>query len=285
MKSEMDKRLSDLVNFSKSFKLNKPIPEDLVPILAKDEGKQKAIKEKSTRDAEDARARAIGVSSTLTAPGARPVAAGSKGGADTARAAAVKSSGTSGTGNTMHKTATVPSKPGEQAKKISMVIQPIPPFKGRRSTTTPAAPVPQQAGAASVIANGAPKPAASPLSPTAQNRLNVNASSFRPNVNVKPFSPVCSVSNFTRVDRPNDMCVGWFSQPQRCFSIVDREAIRERVASRPSQPLLRYTGHQEDAPSARQGRFQSVQASQGHRGCPSRCVCCSCPYRSLSLGC
>ncbi|KAI0787704.1 hypothetical protein C8Q74DRAFT_1366536 [Fomes fomentarius] len=189
MKSEMDKRLSDLVNFSKSFKLNKPIPEDLVPILAKDEGKQKAIKEKSTRDAEDARARAIGVSSTLTAPGARPAAAGSKGGADTARTAAVKSSGTSGTSNTMHKTATVPSKPSEQAKKISMVIQPIPPFKGRRSTTTPAAPVPQQAGAASAIANGAPKPAASPLSPTAQNRLNVNASSFRPNANVKPFSP------------------------------------------------------------------------------------------------
>ena len=74
MKSEMDKRMADLVKFSQSFKarprsravlylchsltqsnarsssvpcacygkqLNKPIPDDLVPILAKDEEKQK----------------------------------------------------------------------------------------------------------------------------------------------------------------------------------------------------------------------------------------------------
>jgi len=37
----MDKRMAELVMFSQDFKLNKPqaIPEDLVPILAK-EGKQ-----------------------------------------------------------------------------------------------------------------------------------------------------------------------------------------------------------------------------------------------------
>ena len=39
-------------------------------------------------------------------------------------------------------------------------------------------------------ANGNAKPAASPLSPAAQNRLNVNASSFRPNVKASAFSPV-----------------------------------------------------------------------------------------------
>ena len=189
MKSEMDKRLSDLVNFSKSFKLNKPIPEDLVPILAKDEDKQRAIKEKSTRDAEDARARAIGVSSVLTAaPGARPVPTAAKAGAETTRAAVAKPSAA---GNAMQKTTTAPSKPGETGKKIAMYIQPIPPFKGKRSTTV-AAPAPTQASApaATAAANGAPKPAASPLSPTAQNRLNVNASSFRPNVKASAFSPV-----------------------------------------------------------------------------------------------
>ena len=81
-KSEMDKRMADLVKFSQSFKvlsffvsvpltltsnivqLNKPIPEDLVPILAKDEEKQKQIREKSSKDATSAQARNIGASIT-----------------------------------------------------------------------------------------------------------------------------------------------------------------------------------------------------------------------------
>ncbi|RDX57316.1 hypothetical protein OH76DRAFT_1334558 [Lentinus brumalis] len=187
MKSEMDKRLSDLVNFSKSFKLNKPIPDDLVPILAKDEDKQRLIKEKSSRDAEDTKARSIGVSSTIAAtPGARAVPVPLKG-ADTSRGVTTaKPSGASGTGNAMAKTATAPSKPTDAGKKINMIIQPIPPFKGKRTS----APAPTQAqSAASAAANGAAKPAASPLSPTAQNRLNVNASSFRPNVKASAFSP------------------------------------------------------------------------------------------------
>ncbi|OSD06559.1 hypothetical protein PYCCODRAFT_946515 [Trametes coccinea BRFM310] len=205
MKSEMDKRLSDLVNFSKSFKLNKPIPDDLVPILAKDEEKQRLIKEKTVRDAEDQRARAIGVSSTLAAaPLARavPPSAGiapsaSKPGAETARQMpAAKATASSGAGAAAGKaTATAPSKAGDAGKKISMYIQPIPPFKGKRSSTSPGQQQPgaqnNAAAAASASANGGGKPAASPLSPTAANRLNVNASSFRPTgaAKVSPFSP------------------------------------------------------------------------------------------------
>lgn len=192
MKSEMDKRLSDLVSFSKSFKLNKPIPEDLVPILAKDEDKQRLIKEKSTRDAEDSHARSIGVSSTIAAaPGARPTAPK---GAETTRAAAAKAAAASGTGSAMQKTTTAPSKPGDAGKKIAMFIQPIPPFKGKRATTG-TSPAPASQAAAPAVANGTAKPAASPLSPTAQNRLNVNASSFRPNVKASAFSPVCVASS------------------------------------------------------------------------------------------
>ncbi|KAI0635916.1 hypothetical protein C8Q77DRAFT_1155659 [Trametes polyzona] len=189
MKSEMDKRLSDLVNFSKSFKLNKPIPDDLVPILAKDEEKQRQIKEKTVRDAEDQKARSIGVSSTLTAaPVARALPsaglAPSKPVAETARQLpAAKASASSG-GTVLSKTATAPSKPGDSGKKISMYIQPIPPFKGKRSSTSPGQP--QSAAPAT---NGSTKPAASPLSPTAINRLNVNASSFRPTAKGSPFSP------------------------------------------------------------------------------------------------
>ncbi|KAG8991672.1 hypothetical protein FRB94_012316 [Tulasnella sp. JGI-2019a] len=59
-RTEKDKRLADLVKFSTTFKLNKPIPADLVTILAKDEDKQKAIVEKAAKDAEDRKARAIG---------------------------------------------------------------------------------------------------------------------------------------------------------------------------------------------------------------------------------
>ena len=193
MKSEMDKRLSDLVNFSKSFKLNKPIPDDLVPILAKDEDKQRAIKEKSTRDAEDTKARSIGVSSTIAAaPGVRAIPAPGKAGVEASRAAtAAKPAGSSAAGSSMQKTSTTPSKPGE-TKKISMFIQPIPPFKGKRASTA-VAPTPLQP-VASAATNGAAKPAPSPLSPTAQNRLNVNASSFRPNVKASAFSPVSVVT-------------------------------------------------------------------------------------------
>ncbi|KAI0649125.1 hypothetical protein C8Q79DRAFT_493325 [Trametes meyenii] len=192
MKSEMDKRLSDLVNFSKSFKLNKPIPEDLVPILAKDEEKQRLIKEKTVRDAEDQRARAIGVSSTNAAtPAARALpsaslAPSSKPVAETARVSASKASASSVA--SAAKGVTAPTKPGDAGKKISMYIQPIPPFKGKR-VGGPSAGQPQSAAPST---NGGVKPAASPLSPTAANRLNVNASSFRPTAKGSPFSPAGS---------------------------------------------------------------------------------------------
>ncbi|KAI9060667.1 hypothetical protein FKP32DRAFT_1605462 [Trametes sanguinea] len=202
MKSEMDKRLSDLVNFSKSFKLNKPIPDDLVPILAKDEEKQKLIKEKTVRDAEDQRARAIGVSSTLTAaPLARavPPSAGiapsaSKPGAETARQMPVaKATASSGAGAAAGKaTATAPSKAGDSGKKISCTSSPSRPSRASAPARAPDQGAPSQPqNAAAPTANGGVKPAASPLSPTAANRLNVNASSFRPTgaAKVSPFSP------------------------------------------------------------------------------------------------
>ncbi|KAJ3510811.1 hypothetical protein NLJ89_g4461 [Agrocybe chaxingu] len=67
VKNDMDKRMADLVKFSQSFKLKKPIPEDLVPILAKDEDKQRQIKEKALADAASPQARAIGPSTPANA--------------------------------------------------------------------------------------------------------------------------------------------------------------------------------------------------------------------------
>jgi hypothetical protein len=54
--------------------LNKPIPEDLVPILAKNEEKRRAIKEKTSKDAAPFQARAIGASNPTTASWGLPVA-------------------------------------------------------------------------------------------------------------------------------------------------------------------------------------------------------------------
>lgn len=46
-KKEKDGRLQDLLAFSKDFKLNTPVPEDLIPILTKDKAKQEAIVQKA----------------------------------------------------------------------------------------------------------------------------------------------------------------------------------------------------------------------------------------------
>ena len=46
-------KLNDLKKFSLNFKLNTPVPNDLVPILAKDENKQQQIVEKSRRAAQE----------------------------------------------------------------------------------------------------------------------------------------------------------------------------------------------------------------------------------------
>lgn len=46
-KKEKDGRLADLLKFSQSFKLKTPVPQDLVPILAKDKEKQEEIVQKA----------------------------------------------------------------------------------------------------------------------------------------------------------------------------------------------------------------------------------------------
>ena len=53
-KASQDKavKLNDLKKFSQNFKLCTPVPKDLIPILAKDEAKQKALVEKAQKNAE-----------------------------------------------------------------------------------------------------------------------------------------------------------------------------------------------------------------------------------------
>ena len=46
-------KLNDLKKFSQNFKLCTPVPKDLIPILAKDEAKQKALVEKAQKNADE----------------------------------------------------------------------------------------------------------------------------------------------------------------------------------------------------------------------------------------
>ncbi|KAG5644389.1 hypothetical protein DXG03_008617 [Asterophora parasitica] len=225
VKSEMDKRMAELVKFSQSFKLNKPIPDDLVPILAKDEEKQRAIREKATKDATSAQARNIGVTTPANAARNAQVAAAKISGPQRPALAPAAKTSAHGVAPAPAIAAAVPkgavtTKPtptGEGAvKKPAMVIQSIPPFKGPKTARTSVSPPANGAPAASNGANnaktnnnGRAAPVAAPsgsnananpnaggLSPaTAANRLNVNASSFRPNAKANAFTPGAAASS------------------------------------------------------------------------------------------
>lgn len=53
-RADKESKLSDLKKFSETFKLNSPVPDDLVPIIAKDPAKQREIQVKSKLNAEQA---------------------------------------------------------------------------------------------------------------------------------------------------------------------------------------------------------------------------------------
>ncbi|KAG9017624.1 hypothetical protein FRB90_000494 [Tulasnella sp. 427] len=229
VKHEKDKRLSELIEFSKSFKLKQPIPTDLVPILAKDEDKQKAIVEKASKDSEDRKARSIGVSippaaGTLPIPNAvvsppTPAPASSKasnkisvippippfkgGPSKTAVPAGAKPGVTSPVNGPA--TAAASTKPGaaglQKKAPIQMTIQKIPPFDpNKKRNLDPNAPT------SSTPSNGATTPVSPSGAPTTASKLNANASAFNPKApTFKPGgpSPAPSGSSDKPVDPPN----------------------------------------------------------------------------------
>ncbi|KAI0058177.1 hypothetical protein BV25DRAFT_1919547 [Artomyces pyxidatus] len=213
MKSDRDKRMAELLNFSHNFKLNKPIPDDLVPILAKDEEKQRLIREKSSQDAASTTARAISVTNALSVtPNAAtpstgkltPSGSGAVAGTPSAKLPVSPSVGTTLTkvAETAANPASTPSGTSNgKSGRISMFIQPIPAFRGASSKAKPsptintAVPAPSAPAKASGSGSSAAK---APSSKTAEanaaaaaaaNKLNVNATSFRPNPKAVAFTP------------------------------------------------------------------------------------------------
>lgn len=68
LKKEKDGKLQDLLKFSQSFKLNTPVPEDLIPILAKDKAKQEAIVSRSAAASAVSSPTTANASSVLSPP-------------------------------------------------------------------------------------------------------------------------------------------------------------------------------------------------------------------------
>lgn len=194
VKSERDKRMAELLKFSQNFKLNKPIPDDLVKIIAKDEEKQRAIVEKSTKDAASAQARSIGATAALSAtPVTNPPVP-----ATSSRVTTSTSGNVSGTSSSSSKLASSPSVASTKTHvtaptkggRISMVIQSIPPFKGKKSQSASQSPNAATLVTTKASGSGTTKSAESAkLVDGAVNKLNVNATSFRPNPKALAFTP------------------------------------------------------------------------------------------------
>jgi hypothetical protein len=167
------------------------MPEDLVTILSKDEEKQKAIREKSQKDAESAKARAIG--STTNAPVAQRPPSNQQSkqvlvGKPSAQVPAKPTAQVAASSSTSSKLAA--------AKKNSanMLIPEIPPFRGAvAKAKTPLAPT--------VTVNGTPlkaipthaqvqaeAKAKAEAQAQAAAKLNANASSFRPTATIPKAS-------------------------------------------------------------------------------------------------
>jgi hypothetical protein len=195
------------------------MPDDLVPILAKDEEKQRAIREKANKDASSTQARAIGATAPANASRGTQVAA-AKITVGTGRGALAPAAKTATTNAAPSQSAALVQKAAATAKpattsaavkstagkpSINMVIQAIPPFKGASAKPRqPSGPAPGAAppapangkvtvntsGLSASSSNNAAN--APPMSPAtaANNRLNVNASSFRPNPKANAFTPV-----------------------------------------------------------------------------------------------
>ncbi|EJU04894.1 hypothetical protein DACRYDRAFT_14026 [Dacryopinax primogenitus] len=189
-KSEKDKRIADLIRFSTSFKLNKEIPEDLVNIITKDEDKKKQILERSKQDAKATSARTIG-----PAPAMNASASTRYGGLGIAQAAnAVKSPAANAIppSSSASATTSASSKPVKMADKYA--ISEIPPFNPGKSKAIPA---PKHGLNSGGPTSGKATPAAGSTpstSPSNDFKLNINASSFRPNATAPSFKPVNGAS-------------------------------------------------------------------------------------------
>ncbi|CDZ96613.1 Protein interacting with poly(A)-binding protein [Phaffia rhodozyma] len=167
-KTEKDKRLKELVKFGQDFKLKTAIPSDLVPILAKDSDKQKAIVEKAAADALAAKTAA------QTTANASPSAKST-----TSPLNPIVPSLVTPVANPPTATQSPRAIPPKSSPRGGMVIPDIPPFNPNKSRTAASSTLAtsQSALGVTVPVPGSPTGSAT-SSQAALAKLNANAPTF-----------------------------------------------------------------------------------------------------------
>lgn len=160
-KNERAHVLAEFKSWQAKFKVPLPVPKDILPILTKDEQKQKEIEEKAAKALKDAEENRKHAAAAAKSPLSKPA-------------------------NLMSPNLNLPKPPVQtQPKKIVMKIPEIPPF---RKKVPPAVPVPETAS--QNIAVTSPTPSNASVT-SGHARLNPNASSFvfKPNPSAAAFKP------------------------------------------------------------------------------------------------
>ncbi|AAW43699.1 hypothetical protein CNBE4880 [Cryptococcus deneoformans B-3501A] len=159
LKSEKEKQLADFKKFQANFKVPLPLPKDILPILSKDEAKQKDIEAKATSALQAAKERKSSIAKD--SPAKSPA-----------------------TLNSVKSDAPKPAPP----KKIVMKIPEIPPFNPAKRKA-PAVPVPESA-TQDIKLITSPAPSNGSLASQA-TKLNPTASTFvfKPRADAAPFKP------------------------------------------------------------------------------------------------
>lgn len=195
-------KLNELKKFSQNFKLKTPVPEDLVPILAKDETKQKEIVEKAHRAAQEK----VSSSSTPSPVDVKAVAGPSTGksavtqpspsatadrhhGQRPRQGQAHFSSASRGGGQN-HGINQGPRNTGLLSTRLALNQQQIK-QQGAVPYNNIPHPIPTQDKMHDIKAPSGPSaPSSGGATPTLSSRFNVRAHEFRPNPAASAFQPV-----------------------------------------------------------------------------------------------
>jgi hypothetical protein len=217
-KAKNDKlvKLNDLKKFANDFKLLTPVPQDLVPIIAKDPAKQKEIQEKAKRNAEEAKLHPVEPAKPSTSSSE---ANGAQRSNATATAHAASPSGAPGRqqpGRGPYPQASHSFAQNSRGDRPSQAQQPVP-FQQSRTTGNLSQRLrnieqskPNQVPSNSIPVHEARLPPTGPSNAVEPNfsrrssgvasaqggpRLNPNSTEFRPSPFAKDFSPTGNPSS------------------------------------------------------------------------------------------
>lgn len=204
-RNEKNVRINDLKKFAENFKLKSRVPDDLVPILAKDHEKQLEIKRKAEQAARTEEQRAKdGQKATTPSPGS------------VAGPSSERSNQASQPRTTQNRSQFVPQlTPGMSQRQAQVFAKPL--ARGGQQ--------PLQTNI-NIPTGPAAQNNAGPLSPSAANRLNVNAKTFE-------FRP--AANNFTPTGAsPSPQRLPSVAPPQSAQSSFFTEAEKNAIAQRQS---------------------------------------------------